>query len=135
MLKAVDGINTNSGEDPNLIVTTKGGRRAYFDLFATQIQFQPLTLKGGWRVLTFQAGSNDIPILVDDDCQTGYWYYLNTNHLPVLQMQDFAWFDRDGNVLRAVANKDGYEALLYIYANLGTDMRSAHGKQTGVTEG
>jgi hypothetical protein len=135
MLTAVDGINTNSGEDPNLIVTTKGGRRAYFDLFDTQVQFSPQVLRGGWRVLTFAAGSQEIPILVDDDCPLTNWYFLNTRHLSVYQMADFDWMDMDGSRLVRVQDRDAYEAVLYIYANLGTDKRNAHGKITGATEG
>jgi len=135
MLKAVDNINTNSGEDPNLIVTTKGGRRAYFDLFDTQVDFAPQVLRGGWRVLSFAAGNNDIPILVDDDCPLTNWYFLNTRHLSVYQMANFDWMDMDGSRLVRVQDRDAYEAVLFIYANLGTDMRSAHGKLTGVTEG
>jgi len=135
MLTAVDNVNTNSGVDPNLIVTTKGGRRAYYDLFDAQIDFQPQVIKGGWRVLTFAAGERDIHIMVDDDCPEKLWYYLNTEHLDWLQMADFDWMDNDGSRLARVPDRDAYEAVLFIYGNIGTDYRRAHGKQTGVTEG
>lgn len=135
MLTKVDECNTDAGQDPNLIVTTKGVRRAYFDLFDTQIDFAPQKLPGGWKVLTFAGGNQDIPILVDDDCPQTNMYFLNTNHLAFYQMADFDWMSLDGNRLQRVQNRDAYEAVLFIYANLGTDRRHAHGKLTGVTEG
>ncbi len=133
LLVAVDSINTECGEDPNLMVMTKGIRRSYFDLLDDQIDFRPQVLPGGWKTMTFAAGGSDIAMLVDDDCPLTNIYLLNTNYLPFIQIADFSWLDK-GGILRPVENKDAYRALLFHYGNLGCTRRNAHGKITGVTE-
>jgi hypothetical protein len=49
-------------------------------------------------------------------------------------MSDWEWMQEDGSVLNRVANKDAYEATMFIYHQLTTDQRNAHGVIEDLTE-
>ena len=134
MLEAVDEIEEEAGPQPNLIVTTAGIRRKYFDLLDDAVRLKPLMLHGGWEALSFTAGGSAIPFLVCPDCPKNVMYFLNTNYLDFYRLHDFDWLDLDGSRLRLTPNKDAWEATLFIYSNLGTDSRHHHGKLRTITE-
>lgn len=49
-------------------------------------------------------------------------------------MSDWEFMDEDGSVLSRVGGVDAYEATLFKYHELTTDMRNAHGIITDLTE-
>jgi len=135
MIKACQTIDSNSGEYPTALVSNKGVQRAYWDLFDATVIRQPLTIQGGWKVLTFFCDGREIPWILDDDSPGGTLYFPNLDALPWCQVSDFTWMEEDGAILHRVTGKLAYSAVLFNMANLGTLMRSRHGKLTGLTEG
>lgn len=124
------GIDIDNGFDFAMI-TTRGIRQRYADTLMTLRRFNdPQTLKGGYTALMFDNN----PIFTDDLCPVGTLYGLSLNKLFWSQGADWSWMEKDGNVLRRYDRRDGYYAVLYKYANLGTTWRSAHFALTGITD-
>jgi hypothetical protein len=122
MQSAVSAVEMNGGK-VNLIVCDHAIRDAYAGLVIADKRY-PNTMKldGGFTALEF----NGIPIVPDADCQPNTMYFLDTDHLQIMQMADWNWMDKDGAVLSRVAGYDAYEAVLYWYADLTTDKPRAH---------
>ena len=53
-------------------------------------------------------------------------YFIDLEHLELMQMGGWNWMDKDGAVLNRVASSDAYEAVLYWYADLVSDRPRAH---------
>ena len=134
--KVIEDVNFEAGEDPNIVLTTRGVRRN----FAAQLQSlkrfnDTVEIKGGFSAITIQAGNAELPLVVDNDCPAQHAFFLNTDHMCLYEMGDsWSWMDRDGSVLKYVHGFDAYEAVLYNYSELMTDRRNAHGLATGLTE-
>lgn len=122
MQSAVSAVEANGGK-VNLIVCDHAIRDAYAALVIADKRF-PNTMKldGGFAALEF----NGIALVPDADCQPNTMYFLDTDHLQIMQMADWNWMDKDGAVLSRVAGYDAYEAVLYWYADLTTDKPRAH---------
>jgi hypothetical protein len=135
MLALVDAIDEDVGEQPGLILTTKGMIRQYFDLLTDEVRINtPLTLNGGYQALGFYAGGRQIPMLPVYDQLKGRMDFLNMGDLALYEQTDFSWLNEDGSILRKVNNQDAWQAELALYANIGTTRRNAHGAMTGLTE-
>lgn len=132
--EAMDEINLESGEDPNLIITSHAAARAYAATLKSQKRFSnTVELKGGFSTLTVQTGRGEIPLWAERDTLDNVAFLVNTECLTHWVMSDWAFMDRDGSVLSRVGNTDAYEATLYKYHEFGTDARNRHGKLTGLT--
>jgi hypothetical protein len=81
-----------------------------------------MSLDGGFTGLEY----NGIPVVADEMMPPYTMFFVDTNHLQLMQMGDWNWMDRDGAVLSRVANSDAYEAVLYWYADLACDKPKAH---------
>lgn len=122
MQEAVSAVE-KSGGMVGLIVTTYEVRDSYIaEIIADKRHVNTMKLDGGWTAVEF----NGIPIVADPDCTENTMYFLDLDHLFVMEMSDFDWMDEDGSVLKAVSGKDAYEAVLFYYADLATDRRNAH---------
>jgi len=110
-------VESNGGKT-NLIISDFGMRDAYAALVVADKRFvNTLELDGGFKGLDM----NGIAWVADGDCSGNTIYFIDTEHLQVMQMSDWNWMDRDGSVLSRVASTDAYEAVLYWYAELTTD--------------
>jgi len=116
-------VESNGGKT-NLIISDFGMRDAYAALVVADKRFvNTLELDGGFKGLDM----NGIAWVADGDCSGNTVYFIDTEHLQVMQMSDWNWMDRDGSVLSRVASTDAYEAVLYWYAELTTDRpKSSH---------
>jgi len=131
MQKVFDAVERNVGmEDgmsgPNVMFTTRAIRREYFDLCASDRRYiNTIDFDGGgnWKGLEY----NGIPILVDNDAIDGEIYFLTTQHLSKYRMSDWSWMQKDGAVLSRISGYDAYEAILYIYEELGCKRRNSQG--------
>jgi len=135
MLALCDEIAEDCGDKPNLILTTDGMIRQYYNLLTDEIRITtPTKLAGGWEALSFYAGGASIPMLPTYDQTEGRMDFLNMKDIQLYQQTDFMWLDRDGNMMRKVNNVDAWQAELGFYANMGCTRRNAQGAMTGLTE-
>jgi hypothetical protein len=122
MQASLTAVEKNGGKT-NLIVTTPELRDAYAALLVADRRFgESMNLDGGFKALDYSG----IPLVADPDCTPNTMYFLDTDHLFIFQQSDWNWMEKDGAVLSRVADKDAYEAVLYWYANVGTDRPRAH---------
>ena len=134
--KAIDAITQNSNGSPTAIYTTAGIRRAYQALLtATKQIVGSMDLKGGYKAITYTGGeTGQLPIIVDRDAPANKLFITDENELQFYRLSDFDWMDSDGAILSRVSSKDAYEAVLYIYQELGCSMRNAHTRIDDITE-
>lgn len=126
-----DEIGRRGGVQPDLIITTDGVRRAYMNTLTSLRRFvNTIEVKGGFSGPEF----NNTAVIVDYDCPPNTMYFLRTDRLALYRMSDWDWLDKDGAILHRVSNKDAYEAVLYKYANLGSDRPNALGVIKDITE-
>lgn len=133
--KVLDDIYLEAGKSPNFIVTSHGVLRNYAAQLQSQKRFTDTTdLKGGFSALTVSAGNVTLPLVAERDCPDSTAFLLNLDHVFEHRMSDWEWMDLDGSVLNRVANVDAYEATMFIYHELTTDQRNAHGRINDLTE-
>ena len=127
--RVLDTVEIESGEMPNLIVTTHGIVRSYANGLKDQKRFSnTLDLKGGFKAVSVATASGELGMVSDRDCPAETAFLLNTSHLFHHVGSDWEFMDEDGAVLNRVADKDAYEATLFKYSELTTDQRNSHAK-------
>lgn len=120
------------GGKTTVIFTSEGVQRAYFNLLTQQRRFTDTTdFAGGFRGLTFTADGQDIPVVVDWDCQPGRMYFINEKELKFYREGDWSFMNRDGSMWFRISDSSGrydaYGADLFMYGELGTHRRNSHG--------
>ena len=119
---SLTSVEKNGGKT-DLIVTTPALRDTYASLLVADKRFvNKLNLDGGFKALEYSG----IPLVADPDATENTMYFLDLDHLFIMQTSDWDWMDQDGAVLNRVSDKDAYEAVLFWYANLATDRPRAH---------
>lgn len=126
--RLTDDIGFESGDEEELVyITTRGVRTRYANTLVSQKRFndaQSVNLRGGFKAIMF----DDKPMVVDDQCDIGVVYALNTKHMFWSQMSDWDWMEEDGKALKWEPRYDRYIGVLYKYCNMGTYARNRHGK-------
>jgi hypothetical protein len=118
----VTAVEKNGGK-VGMIISDHDIRDAYAALVVADKRFvNTLTLDGGFKALEY----NGIPWVAEVDCQPNTVFFLDMEHLFLMQMGDWKWMDRDGAVLSRVSGSDAYEAAIVWYADLATDRPKAH---------
>jgi hypothetical protein len=138
MINMVDRIR-NRGGKVTVGFTSRGVRRAYFNLLTQQRRFiNQLEFTGGFKGLAFTTDDGDIPIVSDFDCQPGRMYFINEDEIKLYQAGDWSFMDMDGSrwnrVVTAAGTFDAYAAHLHKYCEMGTNRRNSHGVLTNVAE-
>ena len=119
---SITAVEKNGGKT-NLILSDHALRDTYAALVIADKRFvNTLNLDGGFKALEY----NGIPWVADKDCPPNTVFFVDTEHLQIMQMSDWNWMDRDGSVLSRVSGSDAYEAVIYWYADLTTDRPRAH---------
>lgn len=114
---AMDTADINGTAGPDIIVTNHKTRRRYEGLLQSQKRYvNPMKLEGGYTAIEFDG----LPLLVDRDAPPQRMFFLRLADISWMVMEDIKWMDRDGNVLKAVEDKDAYKAVLYTYRELIT---------------
>ncbi len=122
---SVSAVEKNGGM-VNMILSDVDIRDAYVALLVADKRYvNTLALDGGWSAVEYSSGK-PIPWVADVDCGPNTVYFIDTNHLSIMQMSSWDFMDKDGSVLSRVANSDSYEAVLYWYSELATDKPRAH---------
>lgn len=121
----MDGVAllNEDGVDPDLMVGTIFQRNDLIKELQKQRQFvnPEKKLKGGIRAIDIC----DIPFTWDKDCPPGYCFIGDTQYLTFYEMASLDWMKKDGGILSRVADKDAYEATLFIYRELGSSRNNA----------
>jgi hypothetical protein len=128
---ALDTLEANSSGKATALYTSYGVRRAYQALLtATKQLVNTQELKGGYKALTY----NDLPIIADKDAPANKIFVVDEDELQIFRLGDFDWMSEDGAILSRVSGYDSYEAVLYVYQELGCMMRNAHVLIGDITE-
>ena len=143
VLEEIDMVRTlqaagKNGTQPTRIFTDYESFNAYWDLFQDRRRYNDdKSAKGGQGdvEMVFKAAgvSRDVPITADYDCPAGTMFFVDEKALVLNETGKLRWMNRDGSMWRKIPNKDGYEATLYYYGNMGTYRRNGHAKLTGIT--
>lgn len=119
---SITAVAKNGGKT-DLILSDHDIRDTYASLLVADKRFvNTLELDGGFKALEY----NGIPWVADADCPPNTVFFLDTDHLEIMEMSDWDWMDKDGAVLSRVSGSDAYEAVLFWYSQLATDKPSAH---------
>lgn len=134
--KVIEDVHFESDQNIDLIVTTRGVRRAFAATLQSQKRFtNSVDVKGGFSAVTVSAGNVEVPLVVDNDAPNNKAFFLTTKHLCEHQMgNSWSFMQRDGSVLKYVSGYDQYEAVIYNYHELTTDRRNAHGLCSDLSE-
>lgn len=138
MIQMADAINTR-GASASVILTSKGVRRAYFNLLSqTRQTVNTQEFKGGFTGLAFTTDDGDIPLVSDVDAPLGKLYFVSEDNLTYYHDKDWHWEDRGGSMWQQVRDTNGdydaWYARMIEYHELGTDRRNAHGILADITE-
>ena len=126
IIKNVDAVRT-AGAKTDLLVTSLGVRRSYFQLLQQQRMYMNTKdFAGGFTGLTFTTDAGEIGLLADIDSPYNTLYGLSLDNIKLYREKDWSFMDRDGGMWYRSATKDAYSATMYQYSELGTDRRNAH---------
>ncbi len=130
--KAIDEIEAQSGSKINLILCSRGVRRALIEhCREKQLVISTTAIGDDPAVMTF----NGIPVVVDDYCPAGTMYLLNTNDFKLCQLCDWQWMEGESNkILKQIPGTPVYAATLVKYAELICERPNAQGMLTDIDE-
>lgn len=124
-LDTIEKASGKKGDNKSMLfMTTYGVRSRYIDLIQADRRYvKPLDLVGGWKAISYQAGNDQIPMLVDRHCVPNTILTLDRRFLHIYRASNFDWMDLDGSMFQRKIDSSGrydsYEAILYSYMNLG----------------
>jgi len=135
----------SAGADDLLFVTTPGLVRRLFGSpdfngagtgnvrFVNTKQFA-----GGYSSISVDVGSGPITIASDRLAPWGKAFVIDRDHIKLFTPGDWDFMQRDGLTIRSMgvgaSAIDAYEAVLFRYANLGTDRRNSSVVMSGLTD-
>lgn len=127
------GFNTPSlgGKDhPNVIVTTQTLFQSYEGLLTVDVDILSTDTKklgdAGFQALEFKG----VPIVWDEQCNSGVMYFLNTEHMKLVVHKDANFAVTD---FVKPENQDARVAQILFMGNLTCDRRKSFGKLTAKT--
>jgi hypothetical protein len=130
----IDEVDINSpAGPPNYGIADHGQVRKLAASLKSQKRFtNTVDLKGGFKGLEVSTASGSLAVSGLRDCPVETFFGLNTEHRELHEASGWDFLDLDGAVLARVAGYDAYGATLFHYSEHVTDVRSAHGKITGL---
>lgn len=133
---AIDTLEANSSGMCTAMYTSFGIRRAYQALLTNSKQLvNTQKLQGGYEAISYLGGSHGvIPMIAEKDASANKIFIVDEDELAIYRLADFDWMQEDGSILSRVSGVDAYEAVLYVYQELGTSMRNAHVLLSDITE-
>ena len=122
----LDLLETRSDSTPDLIVCDKQVRRDYISyLQSNRTNIDYLNLDGGFKTLSY----NGIPLYGEKFCPIGDMYFLNTDNIKMVQLNDWEWLQgTNGSILNRLDDKAAYQAVLAKYCNYVCTIPSTIGK-------
>lgn len=128
---AIDYLEETAGSKVDYISCAYDVRRFYLSyLELTRRNIDPLTLEGGFKAISFSG----IPIVADRHCPDGTMDLLNTKSFTMHTLSDWDWLDDDGKILKQIAGKPAWTAVLAKYGELMCDHPGGQARLKAVTE-
>lgn len=131
-------VNANGAKSDGVaVVTTPGLARRLFATadFTTNVRFvDSQTLNGGFEQITFSVGTGKLPLTTDRHAPYGKVFMVDKKHVRMFSPADWDFLSRDGLTIRWVDSLDAFQAILYRYANMGTDRRNTSLVMSGLTD-
>lgn len=118
-------------------ITTPGITRRLFATsdFTSNVRFvDTQTLKGGFESISFNTGPGSITLVTDRLAPWGKVFFAHKKHFRLFSPADWDFLNRDGLTIRWVPDYDAFQAVLYRYANMGTDRRNSSSVMYAVTD-
>jgi len=131
IINIVYRIEEASGTYPDLILTTRPGQKALFELFDDTRRFIPQEFPGGFKgeLLTINVGNKDLPIYVAKHCPYRTLYFLNLDKVKRYIQTDFHLAEESGSVLeRSSTGDDTWVFRIRWHGNTGIVQPNACGK-------
>ena len=131
IINIVYRIEEASGTYPDLILTTRPGQKALFELFDDTRRFVPQAFPGGFKgeLLTINVGNKDLPIYVAKHAAYRTLYFLNLSKIKRYIQTDFHLAEESGSVLeRSSTGDDTWVFRLRWHGNVGVVQPNACGK-------
>jgi len=130
-----DAVGASGNGEVELLLTTRGIRRRYIADLKSQKRFtdaDSVKLHGGFKAVLF----NEMPLVFDDDLPKGNMYFLNTDALMWVYLEDdWDWVDDDGAILqRSLERKDAFEGYLAADHDFAVTARNQLGKYTELAD-
>lgn len=134
MARLVMDTQIASGSYPKLFVADDGSFRAYGNLLISlKRSNNTQRLAGGYSGLSFDAAGDPMEVVWDMDAPYGCMFAISPERIFEFRAADWEWMQEDGNVLSRVSGVDAYEATMFMYHEVATDQRNAHGLLSGIT--
>lgn len=115
-MQTADNMVSVVGGRTSAMVTSFGVQRKIYNLLQAQVQFvEPMKLEAGFRTLS----QNDKPIIADRHAPYGRVYFLDERFIKIFSNRDWHFLDKDGQQIKWVQNKDGWQAFLVRYMEIG----------------
>lgn len=131
-------LNNAGAKATDLVaITTPGLVRRLFATsdFKSNVRFvDSTTLTGGFESVSFNAGGGKITLAADRQAPFGKIHFVHGKHIRLFSPADWDFLSRDGLTIRWVADYDAFQAVLFRYANLGTDRRNTSMVMSGLTD-
>lgn len=122
----VDRVNDEGvGSEPDKLLCHRSIRREVVKENRNLRQFPVIQTESGYGALTYAAGDNRLPYIVDRDCMPGLVWALDTKQFGWLtnsNMGPLASGDR-----RFVVDKDAHELVMHMSGNMLTTAPFCHG--------
>ena len=131
MQRGEDAVRVRTGAKIDFWITTYGVQRAYqYMMSVLRRNIEYMKLKGGYEEMSYKGK----PIIASKYTPTGRLRGLVLDDWRIHQLYDWDWLDADGAVLKKVANKTAYEAVMTKYADIGCYRPKAQLELSGVAE-
>lgn len=93
---------------------------------------------GGYSSISFDTGDGPVTMAADRHAPWGKLFIIDRNHVKLFSPADWDFMQRDGLTIRSMgvgsSAVDAYEAVLFRYANMGTDRRNSSVVLSGLTD-
>ena len=129
---AIDYLEETAGSTVDYISCSYDVRRGYLSyLELTRRNVDPMTLEGGFQAISFGG----IPVVADRHCPDGTMDLLNTKSFAMHTLSDWDWLDDDGKILKQIAGKPAWTAVLAKYGELMCDHPGGQARLKGIKTG
>lgn len=127
---AIDYLEETAGSKVDYISCSYDVRRNYLSyLELTRRNIDPMTLEGGFQAISFSG----IPLVADRHCPDGTMDLLNSQSFAMHTLSDWDWLDDDGKILKQIAGKPAWTAVLAKYGELMCDHPGGQARLCGIT--
>lgn len=139
--KVTDDVKVRGGQT-TAAYTTYGIQRAYANLLSQERNYVNVNGKfdGGYKTLSYQTSSGEIPIIVERMAPKGKVWFMNEKEITIYREADWDFMDYGGNgdKWRQVQDADGiydaYATNLFQYSEMTTKRRNTHALVSNLKE-